>query len=318
MKIMEVLDTDNAGVLRREQIVRRFVEIYERRRDLAKSLASASGVLATLERIILSALYFLLVLRGAGHIRTEHRGDVVHPRRPCSLAFVFMFGNSIKQLFESVIFIFVIHPFDVGDAVLIDNERHAVRNIGILTTETVKWNGQVIYYPNASMSTKPLVNLTRMKKFTDEQTWVVDIATPSHVFEALPMYFHKWADDHPDDFHEITPRIYSHQADPLKIKITLYYEYTFNGLPPTRAGNARDLLGLAMRKFLLDNDVAYRQQTLPVEIVQGGGSGLGLGLNPVREQSRGRSPARGGLAAIQRHLGVRTGGQAERVPGLGG
>ena len=308
LKIMEVLDTDNAGVLRREQIVRRFVEIYERRRDLAKSLASASGVLATLERIILSALYFLLVFVVLG-IFEQNIVEMWFTASSMLLAFVFMFGNSIKQLFESVIFIFVIHPFDVGDAVLIDNERHAVRNIGILTTETVKWNGQVIYYPNASMSTKPLVNLTRMKKFTDEQTWVVDIATPSHVFEALPMYFHKWADDHPDDFHEITPRIYSHQADPLKIKITLYYEYTFNGLPPTRAGNARDLLGLAMRKFLLDNDVGYRQQTLPVEIVQGGGSGLGLGLNPVREQSRGRSPARGASRRSSVTLGS---GQADK------
>jgi small-conductance mechanosensitive channel len=308
LKIMEVLDTDNAGVLRREQIVRRFVEIYERRRDLAKSLASTTSVLATLERIILSALYFLLVFVVLG-IFEQNIVEMWFTASSMLLAFVFMFGNSIKQLFESVIFIFVIHPFDVGDAVLIDNERHAVRNIGILTTETVKWNGQVIYYPNASMSTKPLVNLTRMKKFTDEQTWVVDIATPSHVFEALPMYFHKWADDHPDDFHEITPRIYSHQADPLKIKITLYYEYTFNGLPPTRAGNARDLLGLAMRKFLLDNDVAYRQQTLPVEIVQGGGSGLGLGLNPVREQSRGRSPARGASRRSSVTLGS---GQADK------
>ena len=307
MKIMEVLDTDNAGVLRREQIVRRFVEIYERRRDLAKSLASTTSVLATLERIILSALYFLLVFVVLG-IFEQNIVEMWFTASSMLLAFVFMFGNSIKQLFESVIFIFVIHPFDVGDAVLIENERHAVRNIGILTTETVKWNGQVIYYPNASMSTKPLVNLTRMKKFTDEQTWVVDIATPSHVFEALPMYFHKWADDHPDDFHEITPRIYSHQHDPLKIKITLYYEFNFNGLPPTRAGNARDLLGLAMRKFLLDNDVVYRQQTLPVEIVQGGGSGLGLGLNP-REQSRGRSPARGPSRRSSVTLGT---GQADK------
>ena len=307
MKIMEVLDTDNAGVLRREQIVRRFVEIYERRRDLAKSLASTTSVLATLERIILSALYFLLVFVVLG-IFEQNIVEMWFTASSMLLAFVFIFGNSIKQLFESVIFIFVIHPFDVGDAVLIENERHAVRNIGILTTETVKWNGQVIYYPNASMSTKPLVNLTRMKKFTDEQTWVVDIATPSHVFEALPVYFHKWADDHPDDFHEITPRIYSHQHDPLKIKITLYYEFTFNGLPPTRAGNARDLLGLAMRKFLLDNDVVYRQQTLPVEIVQGGGSGLGLGLNHW-EQSRGRSPARGPSRRSSVTLGT---GQADK------
>lgn len=303
-KIMEVLDTENAGVLRREQIVRRFVEIYERRRDLAKSLASTTSVLATLERIILSALYFLLVFIVLG-IFDQNIVEMWFTASSMLLAFVFMFGNSIKQLFESVIFIFVIHPFDVGDAVLIEGERHAIRNIGILTTETVKWNGQVIYYPNMSMSTKPLTNLTRMKKFTDEQTWVVDIATPAHVLEAMPLYFHKWAMDHAEDFHEITPRIYSHAHDPLKIKITLYYEYTFNGLPPSRSGNARDQLGLAMRKFLLDNNVVYRQQTLPVEIVNGvngrssivggggGGGGDGAGWGGGRDASRGRSPSRG-------------------------
>ena len=317
-KIMEVLDTEKAGVLRREQIVRRFVEIYERRRDLAKSLASTTSVLATLERIILSALYFLLVFIVLG-IFDQNIVEMWFTASSMLLAFVFMFGNSFKQLFESVIFIFVIHPFDVGDNVLIEGERHAIRNIGILTTETVKWNGQVIYYPNMSMSTKPLTNLTRMKKFTDEQTWVVDIATPAHVLEAMPLYFHKWVMDHAEDFHEITPRIYSHAHDPLKIKITLYYEYTFNGLPPSRAGNARDQLGLAMRKFLLDNNVVYRQQTLPVEIINGidgrssivggggggggggdggsafaGGAGRDASIPPAgRDASRGRSPSRG-------------------------
>ena len=307
-KIMEVLDTENAGVLRREQIVRRFVEIYERRRDLAKSLASTTSVLATLERIILSALYFLLVFIVLG-IFDQNIVEMWFTASSMLLAFVFMFGNSIKQLFESVIFIFVIHPFDVGDNVLIEGERHAIRNIGILTTETVKWNGQVIYYPNASMSTKPLTNLTRMKKFTDEQTWVVDIATPAHVLEAMPLYFHKWAMDHAEDFHEITPRIYSHAHDPLKIKITLYYEYTFNGLPPSRAGNARDQLGLAMRKFLLDNNVVYRQQTLPVEIINGvngrssivgGGGGGGEGRRRGRGEAGGTRPGAGRRAEAPR------------------
>ena len=32
-----------------------------------------------------------------------------------ALAFVFIFGNSVKNLYESVLFLFVIHPFDVGD-----------------------------------------------------------------------------------------------------------------------------------------------------------------------------------------------------------
>lgn len=35
------------------------------------------------------------------------------------LSFVFVFGNSIKNIYESVVFLFVVRPFDVGDAVLL-------------------------------------------------------------------------------------------------------------------------------------------------------------------------------------------------------
>lgn len=35
------------------------------------------------------------------------------------LSMTFIFGNSIKNTYESVIFLFVVHPFDVGDGVYI-------------------------------------------------------------------------------------------------------------------------------------------------------------------------------------------------------
>jgi hypothetical protein len=53
-KVMEVLDPEGTGEVTRAQLVARFVEMYQARRDLAKSLASTSSVLATLERITLS------------------------------------------------------------------------------------------------------------------------------------------------------------------------------------------------------------------------------------------------------------------------
>lgn len=270
-KVMEVLDTENNGVLKREQIVKRFVEIYERRRDLTRSLASTNSVLATLESITLSALYVVLVFVVLG-IFDQNILEMWFTVSSMFLAFVFMFGNSIRQLFESVIFIFIIHPFDVGDAVLIKGERHKIQNISILTTETTKWNGQVIYYPNSVLNANPMINLSRSKSFTDDQTWVVDLHTPQRVFEALPMYLEAYANDHADDFSSIVPRIYSHADDPMKFKITVFYTYTFNGLPPERSGTARDRLGLHMRKFLVDNGVAYRQQVLPVELMQQGAS----------------------------------------------
>ena len=43
------------------------------------------------------------------------------------LAFAFVFGNSIRQLYEAVIFLFVIHPYDVGDWLMISNNQYQVK-----------------------------------------------------------------------------------------------------------------------------------------------------------------------------------------------
>ena len=39
------------------------------------------------------------------------------------LAFAFVFGNSIRNMYEAVIFLFVVHPFDVGDVLLMGAEQ---------------------------------------------------------------------------------------------------------------------------------------------------------------------------------------------------
>lgn len=35
------------------------------------------------------------------------------------LSFVFVFGNSIRGIYESVVYLFVVRPFDVGDVILL-------------------------------------------------------------------------------------------------------------------------------------------------------------------------------------------------------
>ncbi len=43
------------------------------------------------------------------------------------LGFSFIFGNAASTLFESLIFIFSTHVFDVGDLILVDDQRLVVR-----------------------------------------------------------------------------------------------------------------------------------------------------------------------------------------------
>jgi small-conductance mechanosensitive channel len=48
-------------------------------------------------------------------------GPVLVTSMSLILALTFMVGNSAKNMFEGIIFLFITHPFDVGDRVFIGN-----------------------------------------------------------------------------------------------------------------------------------------------------------------------------------------------------
>ncbi|KAG5247974.1 mechanosensitive ion channel protein [Salix suchowensis] len=67
----------------------------------------------------------------------------------------FIFGNTAKTLFESIIFLFVIHPFDVGDRWEIDGVQLIVEEMNILTNLFLRAHDyQKVLYPNSVLATK--------------------------------------------------------------------------------------------------------------------------------------------------------------------
>ena len=51
------------------------------------------------------------------------------------LAFAFVFGNSLRNMYETVIFLFVMHPYDVGDALFINGDWCSVEEIALQYTQ---------------------------------------------------------------------------------------------------------------------------------------------------------------------------------------
>ncbi len=60
------------------------------------------------------------------------------------LAFAFIFGNSIRQLYEAVILLFVIHPFDVGDWLMIGQAQHQASIAAVNSLSWVKFISQIL------------------------------------------------------------------------------------------------------------------------------------------------------------------------------
>ena len=80
------------------------------------------------------------------------------------LAFVFVFGNSLRNMYESVIFLFVMHPYDVGDALFISGDWCQVEEIALQYTQVVRYDGVKIWYPNYVLCAGAVMNITRSAK----------------------------------------------------------------------------------------------------------------------------------------------------------
>jgi len=54
----------------------------------------------------------------------------------------FIFGNACKTVFEALIFVFIMHPFEVANRCVIDETQMIVEEINILTTVLFKNDNQ--------------------------------------------------------------------------------------------------------------------------------------------------------------------------------
>ena len=58
-----------------------------------------------------------------------------------TLAVAFVFGNSLRTIYESVVFLFMVRPYKVGDWIVYKGEKYKVSSFGLLWTYFHKHSG---------------------------------------------------------------------------------------------------------------------------------------------------------------------------------
>ena len=95
------------------------MNVYLERKSLAHSLndtKTAVEELNKLSSVIVLIVSLIVGLLMMGFLTTQILVFISSQL----LLVVFMFGNSAKTAFEAIIFVFVMHPFDVGDRCVVD------------------------------------------------------------------------------------------------------------------------------------------------------------------------------------------------------
>lgn len=154
------LDLDNSGKLFANEIEEAVIEIYNTRDSLCRGLKSNGKIVKKLDGLF---LFIAFVLGGilSSPIFDVGTGKLLAALGVLSTGFGFLFNSTAKSCFESLLFVFIQHPFDVGDRVLIDDENFVVDDIEIFTTKLIRWDGVAVYITNSTLCSKTILNIRR-------------------------------------------------------------------------------------------------------------------------------------------------------------
>ncbi|KAG1755550.1 Mechanosensitive ion channel-domain-containing protein [Suillus lakei] len=181
-----IFDKDGNGDISKREMREAVQRIYRERKALTASLKDVGSAVAKLDAVLvcialLGILFACLLIFN----RSNTLASLV-PLATIILGFSFIFGHSAQTLFESMIFIFSTHVFDVGDLVMIDDQYLIVKEFGLFSTTFRRVDGQEIIAPNSLLSSTKLVhNLRRSNSMWESTTLMIAYNTPLELVEQL-------------------------------------------------------------------------------------------------------------------------------------
>lgn len=203
------------------------VHAYVERKALAHSLNDTKTAVQQLHKLasaIVTVIIIVISLLVTGLATTK----VLVVFTSQLLLVGFMFQNTCKTIFESIIFVFVMHPFDVGDRCVIDGVQMIVEEMNILTTVFLRYDAEKIYYPNSVLLTKPISNFRRSPDMGDAIDITIDVSTSVDDFNALKKAIQLYIESKPKHWNPKHTLLVKEIENLNKMKLTLCVQHTMN------------------------------------------------------------------------------------------
>ncbi|KAG7444519.1 uncharacterized protein BT62DRAFT_934160 [Guyanagaster necrorhizus] len=182
----DIFDKDGNGDISKKEMREAVQRIYKERKALVASLKDAGSAVSKLDLVLLAVALVCIIFICLLIFNKNNTLASLVPLGTILLGFSFVFGTSASTLFESLIFIFATHVFDVGDLVLIDEQALFVREFGLFSTTFRRVDGQEIVAPNKLLASSKLVhNLRRSNSMWETTTLMVSYNTPLETIEVL-------------------------------------------------------------------------------------------------------------------------------------
>ncbi|KAI1096671.1 hypothetical protein F5B19DRAFT_433980 [Rostrohypoxylon terebratum] len=187
-----VFDRDLNGDVSMEELEAFCDEVHREKKAIAASLKDLDSVIKKLDRtfffvcVLIAILVFISIISTSTAAALASLGTAV-------LGLSWLLQATAQEFLQSIIFVFVKHPFDVGDRVtvygntgsLMRGDDYYVTEISLLYTEFKKMEGHIVQAPNSILNTLFILNHRRSGQLADVFELRMRYGTPPTVIKEL-------------------------------------------------------------------------------------------------------------------------------------
>lgn len=187
-----MFDKDMNGDISMEELEAVCVEIGRERKSITASLKDLDSVVGKLDDVFMFVVFIITLLVFVSLISTSAAG-VLTSAGSTVLALSWLFSATAQEFLQSCIFVFVKHPFDVGDRVTVygntgtslQGDDYFVKEISLLYTEFKKMEGHIVQAPNNYLNTLFILNQRRSGGVAEAITLTIKFGTTLDQIEGL-------------------------------------------------------------------------------------------------------------------------------------
>ena len=121
--------------------------------SIEHSMRDLDSAVGRLDNIFMSVYVIIALLVFAVAVETQFV-SLITGAGTAILGLSWLIGNSCQEILTSIIFLFVKHPYDVGDRVDIEKESYTVKEIRLLSTIFLDGRNCLVIAPNTLLTTK--------------------------------------------------------------------------------------------------------------------------------------------------------------------
>lgn len=155
-----VFDKDFNGDATLEEIEMSCLEIHRERMALSSSMRDLDSAVAALDKILMSIYLVAAVLVMVSMLDVKF-STLITSAGSLVLGLSWLIGTTAQEILASIIFLFIKHPYDVGDRIKIDDFDMTVKEMNLLYSIFKRVDGTVIQAPHGTLNLKYIHNIRR-------------------------------------------------------------------------------------------------------------------------------------------------------------